>query len=111
MKATELKSKGIKFKLYKKEYELKLDLNTFCELEEMYGDLESAFDDLQNMKLKAVRALIYAAIKTEDEKITLKKVGEGIKLDDLERLSTVISEALELAMPEEKEDMGETKAT
>jgi len=74
MKGNELKNKGIKFILGNKEYELRLEMNTFCELEEIYGDLNAAIDDLQKMKLKSVRALIYATVKIEDETITLKKV-------------------------------------
>ncbi|AHM55843.1 hypothetical protein EAL2_c05410 [Peptoclostridium acidaminophilum DSM 3953] len=111
MKAAELKHKGIKFKLGDKEYELKLNMNTFCELEEVYGDLNTAFDDLQNMKLKAVRALIYAAVKAEDESVSLKAIGEQLGLNDLERLGTAINEALTKAMPEVEENLGETKAT
>ncbi len=111
LKASELKSKGIKFKLGDKEHELKLNMNTFCELEEIYGDLNKAFDDLQSMKLKAVRALVYAAVKVEDEAITLKAVGEQLGLNDLERLGTAINEALGKAMPEAEENLGESKAT
>lgn len=111
MKAAELKNKGIKFKLGDKEYELKLDMNTFCELEEVYGDLNKAFDDLQSMKLKAVRALIYAAVKVENEEMTLKTVGEQLGLSDLERLGTAINEALSKAMPEAEDAPGEAKAT
>ena len=111
MKAAELKNKGIKFKLGDKEYELKLDMNTFCELEEVYGDLNKAFDDLQSMKLKAVRALIYAAVKVENEEMTLKTVGEQLGLSDLERLGTAINEALSKAMPEAEDTPGEAKAT
>jgi len=111
LKAAELKNKGIKFKLGDKEYELKLDMNTFCELEEVYGDLNKAFDDLQSMKLKAVRALIYAAVKVEDEEVTLKIVGEKLGLNDLERLGTAINEALSKAMPEAEDAPGEAKAT
>lgn len=111
MKAAELKNKGIKFKLGDKEYEIKLNMNTFCELEEVYGDLNKAFDDLQSMKLKAVRALIYAAVKVEDEEITLKTVGEQLGLNDLERLGTAINEALSKAMPEAEDAQGEAKAT
>lgn len=107
MKAAELKNKGIKFMLGDKEYELKLNMNTFCELEEIYGDLNTAFDDLQKMKMKAVRALIYAAIKTENETITLKEVGQQLELDDLEKLGTAINQALNQAMPEVTENMGE----
>jgi len=111
LKAAELKNKGIKFKLGNKEYELKLNMNTFCELEEVYGDINKAFDDLQSMKLKAVRALIYAAVKVEDEETTLKTVGEQLGLNDLERLGTAINEALGKAMPEAEENLGEAKAT
>ena len=107
MKASELKNKGIKFTLGNKEYELKLNMNTFCELEEIYGDINKAFDDLQNMKIKAIRALIYAAIKTQEEDITLKEVGEKLGLKDLERLSAAINKALDSSMPEQDENMGE----
>lgn len=107
MKASELKSKGIKFTLGEREYELKFNMNTFCELEEVYGDLNKAFDDLQNMKVKAIRALIFAAVKVEDENATLKDVGEKLGINDLERLGIAINEALSTAMPEAEENMGE----
>lgn len=107
MKASELRSKGIKFTLGNKEYELKFNMNTFCELEEVYGDINKAFEDLQLMKIKAIRALLYAAIKVEDDTVTLKSVGDLLQLGDLERLGTVINEALSESMPEIEENMGE----
>ena len=107
MKATELKNKGIKFKLKDKEYELKFDMNTFCELEEVYGDINQAFEDLHNRKIKAIRALIYSAIKAEDESVTLKEVGRMLTLNDMEKLGTVINDALNVAMPQIEENMGE----
>ncbi|WP_066675411.1 hypothetical protein [Clostridium septicum] len=107
MKAAELRNKGIKFTLGNKEYELKFNMNTFCELEEVYGDINKAFEDLQLMKIKAIRALLYAAIKVEDDTVTLKSVGDLLQLADLERLGTVINEALSESMPEIEENMGE----
>lgn len=107
MKASELKNKGIKFTLGDKEYELKLNMNTFCELEEIYGDLNAAFEDLQKMKLNAIRALIYAAVKVENEDITLKAVGEELGINDLERLGIAINESLSKSMPEADENLGE----
>jgi hypothetical protein len=108
MKASELKNKGIKLELNNKEYELKFNMNTFCELEEVYGDINQAFEDLQNMKVKAIRALLYSAIKVEDESVTLKAVGTMLTLNDMERLGTAINEALSAAMPEATEEtMGE----
>ena len=106
MKAAELRNKGIKFTLGNKEYELKFNMNTFCELEEAYGDINKAFEDLQLMKIKAIRALLYAAIKVEDDTVTLKSVGDLLQLSDLERLGTVINEALSESMPEIEENMG-----
>lgn len=107
MKAAELKNKGIKFNLGDKEYELKFNMNTFCELEDVYGDINKAFEDLQNMKIKSIRALIYSAIKVQDETVTLKDVGDMLELNDLERLGTVINEALGDSMPEVEENVGE----
>lgn len=107
MKAAELRNKGIKFTLGNKEYELKFNMNTFCELEEVYGDINKAFEDLQLMKIKAIRALLYAAIKVEDDTVTLKSVGDLLQLSDLERLGTVINRALSESMPEIEENMGE----
>jgi len=107
MKAAELKNKGVKFNLEGKEYELKFDMNTFCELEEVYGDINQAFEDLQNKKIKAVRALIYSAVKAENESVTLKEVGQMLTLHDMEKLGAAINEALVIAMPEVTENMGE----
>lgn len=107
MKASELRNKGIKFTLGNKEHELKFNMNTFCELEEVYGDINKAFEDLQLMKIKAIRALLYAAIKVEDDTVTLKSVGDLLQLSDLERLGGVINEALSESMPEMEENMGE----
>jgi len=108
VKAAELKNKGIKFKLNGKGYELKFDMNTFCELEEVYGDINQAFDDLQNRKIKAIRALIYSAIKAEDESVTLKDIGRMLTLNDMEAIGTTINEALNASMPEvTDENMGE----
>ena len=108
MKAAELKNKGVMFQLKGVSYELKFDMNTFCELEEVYGDINQAFEDLQNRKIKAIRALIYAAVKVENEKITLKEVGQMLTLHDMERLGTAINDALQVSMPEvTDENLGE----
>jgi len=100
LKATELKNKGVKFELNGVTYELKFDMNCFCELEEVYGNIDKAFEDLQNRKVKAIRALIYSAVKVEDENVTLKEVGSMLTLNDMEQLGTAINKALETSMPE-----------
>lgn len=46
MKASELRNEGIKFTLGSKKHELKSNMNTFCEVEEVYGDINKAFEEL-----------------------------------------------------------------
>lgn len=43
MKASEFKSKVIKINIGNKNYQLKFDINTLYELEEVYGDINQAF--------------------------------------------------------------------
>ncbi len=104
MKAKELKLQGIPITLGEKTYDIRFDMNTFCELEEVYEDINQAFDDLQKMKMKAIRALIYAAVKAQNEEVTLKEVGAMLGVNDLEEISTAINKALSEAMPEINED-------
>lgn len=97
------------FTLNGKEYEIKLDFNVLAELEEVYGDIEKAFDDLQEMKIKAVRALIYSIIKTEDETVTLKGVGAMIDMNFMTQFIANMGELFAENMPEgeESEEQGE----
>lgn len=81
-------------------------MNIFCELEEVYGDINKAFEDLQNRKIKAIRALIYLAVKAENENVTLKEVGQILTLQDMEEMGIAINEALCVSMPEAGENLG-----
>lgn len=110
MKGMDLKTKTVKVNILGSERNLRFDMNTFCELEEIYGDLNAAFDALSNMKLKAVRAFVYAALKSEDESITLSEVGKGLGIEDLEMLATALSDALTSSMPKGDDDSGEVTA-
>ncbi len=104
MKAKDLKNKGVPITLGDQTYELKFNMNTFCELEEVYDDINQAFEDLQKMKVKAMRALIYAAVKTQNDTITLQEIGELLGISELEDISKALNEALSDAMPEASED-------
>jgi len=110
MKGMDLKTKSVKVNILGSERNLCFDMNTFCELEEIYGDLNAAFDALSNMKLKAVRAFVYAALKSEDDSITLAQVGKGLGIEDLEMLATALSDALTSSMPKGDDDPGEVTA-
>ena len=105
MKAKELKNKGIKIELENKEYELRLDMNVLAELEDVYGDVYTALADLEKMKIKAFRAFVYSIIKadTEDESLTLKKVGRMLSIDKMMELQGKIGEILSNGLPEVKD--------
>lgn len=111
MKGMDLKTKTVKVNILGSERNLRFDMNTFCELEEIYGDLNTAFDALSKMKLKAVRAFVYAALKSEDESITLTEVGKGLGIEDLEMLAHALSDALTSSMPKGDDESGEVTAT
>lgn len=111
MKGMDLKTKTVKVNILGSERNLRFDMNTFCELEEIYGDLNTAFDALSKMKLKAVRAFVYAALKSEDESITLTEVGKGLGIEDLEMLANALSDALTSSMPKGDDEPGEVTAT
>lgn len=87
-----------------KKRELRFDLNAMAELEEIYGDFQETMETLnKKISIKAMRALLYAGLKHEDESLTLKKVGAMVKISDLAMLTQKITEAFKADMPEEKD--------
>ena len=113
MKAKDLKTILVPLELGEKTFKIAIDFNCQCELEEVYGDLDKALKAITNGKgsLKAIRALVYAAIKPRYEKITLIEVGELLTpyMNNEEKASYLIKQidkAVTLAMPNQ-EELGE----
>lgn len=102
IKGKDIRNKGIKITL-DKERILNFDLNAFCELEEIFGDIDKAFKALDSGSMKAIRGLLYAGLKTDDETLTIKKVGSMITMDNIGEISNVIGNALGGSMPEVEE--------
>lgn len=88
-----------------KERSIKYDLNAFAELEEHYGSVDKAMEELEQGSIKAVRVMLWAGLIHEelDDKgipmITPKLVGSWIGIGDLEELSTKIYAAMESVAP------------
>lgn len=103
MGLSNIKEKKIFVELDKKR-ELRFDLNAMAELEEIYGDFQETIESLnKKISIKAMRALLYAGLKHEDESLTLKKVGSMVKMSDLAMLTQKITEAFTADMPDEKD--------
>lgn len=84
-----------------KERSLLFDLNSFAEIEEIYGSVEEAMAALEKGSLKAVRAILWAGLIHEDVSLTLQRVGAMITLPELPLISESIKQAFEESMPAE----------
>ncbi|KHO62672.1 hypothetical protein THYS13_07350 [Thermoanaerobacter sp. YS13] len=87
-----------------KERHLKFDLNAFAELEEIYRDINIAFEAMQKGSIKAIRAMLWAGLVHEDKTLTLEKVGEMVHLGNINEVMNAITQAISEAMPKVDED-------
>ncbi|MDY3373321.1 MAG: hypothetical protein SOX50_08620 [Terrisporobacter othiniensis] len=113
MRAKDLKTILVPLELGERTFKIAFDFNCMCELDEVYGDFDKAIKAIDEGKgrLKAIRALIYSAIKPRYEDITLIEVGELLtdiirNTEKADYLMNQIDKALTLAMPD-KEEVGE----
>lgn len=90
-----------------KTYPIVFDFNVLSELEDVYGDVSNAFEDLEKIKVKAIRALVYSLVKVEDEDVTLKEVGKMLNMDFINQFVEKAGIALNNDMPAKEENMGE----
>lgn len=95
-----LKDEGVLVQL-DKERVIKFDLNSFAELEDLYGTVEAAMEALEKGSLKAVRAILWAGLIGDDVSLTQQQVGAMIELRDLPKISEAVGKAMENAMPAE----------
>lgn len=61
-----------------KTFNVSLNFNAMCELEDIYGDINEIFESISEGKgrLKAIRALVYSMISAHYSGYTLNQVGE-----------------------------------
>ena len=86
-----------------KERTLLFDLNAFIELEEKFGTVDKALTALSEGSVKALRALLWAGLLHEDDKLTEKAVGALIGLGDLQEVAQAINDAVMSDLPEPQE--------
>jgi len=86
-----------------KERHLKFDLNAFAALEDVYGDINAAFEAMQRGSVKAIRAMLWAGLIHEDETLTIQQVGAMVDLNNLNEIMNVLTKAISEAMPQVEE--------
>lgn len=106
MRVKDLKNILVPLKLMDRDFKIAFDFNAMAELDEVYGDFDKAIKAMQEGKgrLKAIRALVYSAIKPRCEDITLIEVGELLtdtmkSEESVNYLMDQINKAMYLANP------------
>jgi hypothetical protein len=82
---------------------LYFDFNAFIELEEIYGDIKTALEGVEGLKLRPVRDMIWAGLLHEDENLTRKQVGKMLHPNNIEEIALKIAEGIGISLPEPEE--------
>ena len=99
----DVKSKAVKITVTDGvERSLKFTLNAMAELEDKYGSVEAAFEELDKGSIKAVRFILWAGLIHEDESLSEKTVGNLIDIQLMQDLMGSVGEALGNDMPEQE---------
>lgn len=108
--AKQLKSKKIDNKVTVKgrEYEITMNMGVLAELEDIYGDVNTAMKALQSKKVRAYIDFMYAIMVLEDgnENLTRKEVGKMLDANFINDLIEKTGAAMKNSFgeAEEKED-------
>ncbi len=94
-----IKTRPVPIELDKKRH-LQFDLNALVELEEEYEDIGKAFEGLEQGKMKAIRAPLWAGLVHEDETLTPKNVGRLVTIHNLQTIAETITGAIQQSLPE-----------
>jgi hypothetical protein len=83
-----------------KERNLLYDMNAFIELEQRFGSVENALEELgKKANLKSVRTILWAGLVHEDENLQEKDVFRGVSLGSLQDITEILMTAIEQSMP------------
>lgn len=102
MKGMDLKNKTFEINLIDGPHKVTFDMNTLCELEDIYGDINLAMESFKSKPIKALRSFVYAFLKVEEFNISLAEAGARIPMAGMEQIVKQIAEALTDAMPSEE---------
>lgn len=96
----DVKSKNTTIKLTDGvERTIRFTLNAMAELEERYGSVDAAFEQLDKGSIKAVRCILWAGLIHEDPDLTEQQVGSLIDIQYMQELMTSIGTAFDADMP------------
>lgn len=111
--AKQLRNKNVETKVNidGKEYELTFNFGVLGELEDIYGSIDKALNEIQQGKVKAITNFIYANMIQEDENenLTVKQVGKMLDMNFIVELTSKMGKAIEnsFGKTEGNENVGE----
>lgn len=103
MTGKELKgTNGAKIELGGKEYEIALDFNAICDMEEKYGSFQKAAQVLDGIgsnfdkpgAMKEIRFILCVMLRHTDEKMTEREAGRLMTLTDMQKIMNSLGEAM-----------------
>ena len=84
------------------EREIAFTLNAMAELEDRYGSVEKAFEELEEKQsIKAARFILWAALMEKNPELTERQVGSLIDAAYIQTIMSAMSEALSADIPQE----------
>lgn len=101
--AKNIKNKGTSIELNGEEHILRFTLNAMAELEDKFGSVETAFDEMEKGRFKAIRAVLWAGLLDENPNYTEQEVGSMMDITDMVSLTRALNAAGETDMPNEEE--------
>ena len=104
MKGKELKNRGTEIELLDGKHKMTIDFNAFEELENIYGDIYTAFEKFSgSVKVADIKkflcASINACIEDENEHYSPFQIGKLLNLSKLNAYVTTLRQLLDNAMP------------
>lgn len=94
-----------------RERNLRFDLNAFANLEEAFGSIDTALKNMEQGSVKAVRAILWAALVHEDPTLTQQYIGSLLSVSELEAVAAKLTEAITGVMPTQEEVSKNTEST
>lgn len=82
---------------------LHYDLNAFAVLEETYGSVDKAMDELCKGSVKAILHVLRAGLLHEDEDLTVTEVGKLFDLSQIKEIGELINIAITEAVPPQED--------
>ena len=95
-----------------KEYEVALDMNAICDLEEKYGSFEKAAKVLDTIgqdftkpgAMKDIRFLLCTMLRHTDDSMTERQAGKLMTMDEMQNIMNSLGDAMSNSTPQVEDD-------